>query len=125
MEEPVNFSRPSIDLLLTSAANTYRESLLAIVLTGANQDGARGLAHALMRGAQTIVQDPRTAVQAMMPQEALRAAQQAFKEPGTPAGSAGEKAPRFSPGSTAFPRGDRWFSSLVWPRWSANVPADL
>src|SRR5450830_1699903 len=39
-DEPVNFSRPAIDVLFESAADYYGERLLAIVLTGGNHDGA-------------------------------------------------------------------------------------
>src|SRR5262249_30689101 len=43
-DDPVCFSRPSIDVLFESAADAYGESLLGVLLTGANEDGARGLA---------------------------------------------------------------------------------
>ena len=43
-DEPVHFSRPSIDVLFESAADVYGARLLGIVLTGASEDGARGLA---------------------------------------------------------------------------------
>ncbi len=42
VDEPVHFSRPSIDVLFESAADLYREQLLGIILTGASQDGAEG-----------------------------------------------------------------------------------
>lgn len=73
IEEPVRFSRPSIDVMLTSAADTYGEGAIGVVLTGANEDGARGLAHVVKRGGRAIIQDPKTAEIPAMPQAALRA----------------------------------------------------
>jgi two-component system chemotaxis response regulator CheB len=73
VEEPVRFSRPSIDVMLTSAADTYRSAAIGIVLTGANEDGARGLAHIVKRGGRALVQDPKTAEIPIMPQAAIRA----------------------------------------------------
>jgi two-component system chemotaxis response regulator CheB len=71
VDAPVHYSRPSIDVLFESAADHYRATLLAILLTGANQDGARGLATVRACGGQTIVQEPRTAQAAAMPSAAL------------------------------------------------------
>lgn len=73
VEEPVRFSRPSIDVMFTSAADTYRSAAIGVVLTGANEDGARGLAHIVERGGRALVQDPRTAEIPIMPDAALRA----------------------------------------------------
>jgi two-component system chemotaxis response regulator CheB len=73
IDEPVRFSRPSIDVLLTSAADTYRSAAIGIVLTGANEDGARGLAHLVKRGGLALVQDPKTAEIPIMPEAASRA----------------------------------------------------
>jgi two-component system chemotaxis response regulator CheB len=73
VEEPVRFSRPSIDVMLTSAADTYRSAAIGVVLTGANEDGARGLAHIVKRGGRGLVQDPKTAEIPIMPQAAIRA----------------------------------------------------
>lgn len=70
-EEPVHFSRPAIDLLFISAADAYGDSLLGVLLTGANEDGARGLAYIKHNGGRTIVQDPRDAQVALMPEAAL------------------------------------------------------
>jgi two-component system, chemotaxis family, protein-glutamate methylesterase/glutaminase len=70
-EEPVNFSRPSIDLLFDSASDAYEQSLLGIVLTGANRDGANGLKKIMDRGGQGIVQQPSSAFASSMPQAAL------------------------------------------------------
>lgn len=71
-EAPVNFSRPSIDLLFESAADAYGRSLIAALLTGANEDGAAGLAQVSRRGGLTLVQDPDEAAVASMPLAALR-----------------------------------------------------
>ena len=71
-EERVSYARPSIDVLFQSAADAYGKSLAGILLTGANYDGAAGLAGMQVAGALTIVQDPATAEIATMPEAALR-----------------------------------------------------
>ena len=73
-DPPVLFSRPSIDVMMESCAEVYRERLLGIVLTGANEDGARGLARIAALGGLTAVQDPAEAAHVAMPQAAIRAA---------------------------------------------------
>jgi two-component system chemotaxis response regulator CheB len=73
VEEPVRFSRPSIDVMLTSAADTYGSAVVGVVLTGANEDGARGLADIVKRGGLALVQDPKTAAIPIMPEAAIRA----------------------------------------------------
>jgi two-component system chemotaxis response regulator CheB len=73
IEEPVRFSRPSIDVMFTSAADTYQAAAIGVVLTGANEDGARGLAHIVKRGGRALVQDPKTAEIPIMPEAAIRA----------------------------------------------------
>jgi two-component system chemotaxis response regulator CheB len=70
-DEPVLFSRPSIDVLFESAADVYGPGLIGIVLTGANQDGALGLKAIADAGGITIVQAPGTAFQDAMPQAAI------------------------------------------------------
>jgi two-component system chemotaxis response regulator CheB len=70
---PVNYSCPSIDVLFESAADVYAESVIGIVLTGANSDGARGLTAIKARGGLTIVQDPSSAEAIAMSQAALEA----------------------------------------------------
>ncbi|MBK5477293.1 MULTISPECIES: chemotaxis protein CheB [unclassified Pseudomonas] len=70
-EERVHHSRPAIDFLFESAADTYGPGLLAILLTGANQDGARGLAHVKQQCGTTVVQEPTEARVAIMPRAAL------------------------------------------------------
>jgi len=71
-EEPVHFSRPAIDLLMTSAADVYGKRLAGVLLTGANEDGAEGMASIKAAGGITIVQDPQEAQVAVMPQSAIR-----------------------------------------------------
>jgi two-component system, chemotaxis family, protein-glutamate methylesterase/glutaminase len=73
VEEPVRFSRPSIDVMFTSAADTYGAGAIGVVLTGANEDGARGLSHIVRRGGRALVQDPRTAEIPIMPLAAIKA----------------------------------------------------
>ncbi|WP_230124089.1 chemotaxis protein CheB [Pseudomonas sp. Bi70] len=70
-EEPVHFSRPSIDYLFESAADAYGAKAMGILLTGANQDGAAGLYTIKQRGGVTVVQDPQEAQVATMPEAAL------------------------------------------------------
>ena len=73
LEEPVRFSRPSIDVMFTSAADAYGSGTIGVVLTGANDDGARGLSDIVKRGGRALVQDPRTAEIAVMPYAAVKA----------------------------------------------------
>ncbi|QWW71155.1 chemotaxis protein CheB [Rhizobium sp. WYJ-E13] len=72
-EEPVLFSRPSIDVLFESAADAYGPGLLAIVLTGANHDGSEGLRAVVDAGGAGLVQDPETAFSSTMPEAAIKA----------------------------------------------------
>jgi two-component system chemotaxis response regulator CheB len=69
----VSHARPSIDVLFESAAEAFRERCVGVVLTGANCDGARGLARIVELGGTALVQDPATAVRTEMPRAALRA----------------------------------------------------
>ena len=70
-DEPVEFSRPSIDVLFESAAESYGARTVGVLLTGANQDGAAGLARIAAAGGFTVVQDPETAERADMPAAAI------------------------------------------------------
>jgi two-component system chemotaxis response regulator CheB len=70
-EEPVLYSRPSIDILFETAADAYGEALLGILLTGANDDGARGLAVIEQAGGTVLVQDPNEAHCPIMPMAGL------------------------------------------------------
>jgi two-component system, chemotaxis family, protein-glutamate methylesterase/glutaminase len=71
-DDPVHHSRPSIDVLFESAADVYRERLLGIILTGANEDGAAGLAAVHDSGGITVVQRPETAPSPQMALSALK-----------------------------------------------------
>ncbi len=71
-EAAVNYSRPSIDVLMTSAADAYGPALAGILLTGANHDGAAGMAHIKARGGWTVVQNPEQAQSSTMPQAAIK-----------------------------------------------------
>jgi two-component system chemotaxis response regulator CheB len=73
LEPPVRFSRPSIDALFESAAEVYGPAVVAVVLTGANDDGTRGLSAVKVAGGRTIVQDPATADREEMPRAAIDA----------------------------------------------------
>lgn len=73
IDEPVLFSRPSIDVLFESAADVYGPALLAIVLSGANQDGANGTRAVLGAGGTALVQDPASAFATTMPEAAIAA----------------------------------------------------
>jgi two-component system chemotaxis response regulator CheB len=73
LDPEVNHSRPSIDVLLGSAADAYGDRAAGVVLTGANADGAEGLRRIASRGGVAIVQDPETAVRREMPAAALAA----------------------------------------------------
>ena len=75
--QQVKYSRPSIDVTLISAAETYGSRAAGMVLTGANDDGAAGLRRVADRGGLAIVEDPTTATSAVMPAAALRAVPQA------------------------------------------------
>lgn len=70
-EALVHFSRPSIDVLFESAATAFRDKLIGIILTGANNDGASGISTIRKVGGMTIAQDPREAQHSMMPQAAI------------------------------------------------------
>jgi two-component system chemotaxis response regulator CheB len=70
-DDPVHHSRPSIDVLFESAADVYKNRLLGIILTGANEDGAAGLACVKDAGGLTIVQEPQTAQAPQMVKSAL------------------------------------------------------
>ena len=73
----VRFSRPSIDVTFMSAGDAYRTTVVGVVLTGANDDGSRGLRHIVNRGGKAIVQDPATAESRAMPDAAVRAVPEA------------------------------------------------
>lgn len=80
-DPPVLFSRPSIDVLFESCAEAWGERLVGMVLTGANEDGARGLATIKALGGLTVVQDPAEAAHPAMPEAAVRLANPRFVLP--------------------------------------------
>ncbi len=73
VDPKVNFSRPAVDVLFETASDAFGAALVGIILTGANHDGAKGLARIKQRGGMAIVQSPATAQAAAMPQAALDA----------------------------------------------------
>lgn len=72
-DEKVCFSRPSIDVLFESAADVFKERQVALLLTGANEDGTAGCRRVKMRGGLTLAQDPKEAIVSTMPETAIRA----------------------------------------------------
>jgi two-component system, chemotaxis family, protein-glutamate methylesterase/glutaminase len=73
VDERVRFARPSIDVLFESAADAYGAGVIGIILTGANDDGALGLARIKRRGGVALVQDPAGAARRNMPEAAIAA----------------------------------------------------
>lgn len=71
-DEPDHFSRPSIDALFESAADVFGQRLLGIILTGASEDGAAGLAAVKSNGGTAIAQDPASAQMPLMPDAARK-----------------------------------------------------
>ena len=76
-DEPVRYSRPSIDVMFESAADAYGAHTVGVVLTGANADGSVGLRRIVDRGGLAFVQEPVTAESPTMPAAALQAVPQA------------------------------------------------
>ncbi len=74
-DEPVNFARPSIDVLFESAADVFGPAVIGVILTGSSRDGARGAERIRLRGGTVIVQEPATAQSPVMPAAALAATQ--------------------------------------------------
>lgn len=72
VDEPVHYSRPAIDPLFESAADAFGAGLVGVVLSGANEDGARGLARVVARGGRAYAQTPVSAQVATMPEAAAR-----------------------------------------------------
>jgi two-component system, chemotaxis family, protein-glutamate methylesterase/glutaminase len=73
VDEPIRYSRPSIDLTFSSAADYFGARTIGVVLTGANADGAEGLRRIADRGGLALVQEPATAESPTMPAAALKA----------------------------------------------------
>jgi two-component system, chemotaxis family, protein-glutamate methylesterase/glutaminase len=72
-DDVVHYARPSIDVLFESAADAYGEGVIGVILTGANEDGAAGLARVKELGGVAVVQDPKSAERHEMPDAALAA----------------------------------------------------
>lgn len=72
-DPPVSYARPSVDVLFESASRVFGAGLIAIVLTGANWDGARGVQFVKEAGGLAIVQDPDDADTPQMPLAAIAA----------------------------------------------------
>jgi two-component system chemotaxis response regulator CheB len=72
-DEPVLFSRPSIDVLFESAADAYGEGLIGVILTGANSDGAVGLKAVSAAGGIAVIESPDHAYATAMPRAAIAA----------------------------------------------------
>jgi len=75
IDERVNYSRPSIDVLFESAAEAYKNKLIGVILTGSNNDGTNGIKRIQECGGLTIAQDPETAESSYMPASAIAAIQ--------------------------------------------------
>lgn len=73
VDDAVAYSRPSIDVLFESAAQAYGAGVIAVVLTGANADGAQGSVKVKENGGFVVVQDPSTAEAPSMPEAAIAA----------------------------------------------------
>jgi two-component system, chemotaxis family, protein-glutamate methylesterase/glutaminase len=71
VDERVQFARPSIDVLFETASYAYGAGVIGVILTGANEDGAAGLATIKQRGGVAVVQDPAGAARSTMPEAAL------------------------------------------------------
>lgn len=69
--EKINFSRPSIDVSFESAVEIYGSKVVALLLSGANEDGTAGLRCIKKAGGRTVAQDPETAQMPFMPQHAI------------------------------------------------------
>jgi len=113
IDAPVRYSRPSIDVAFTSAADSYGPRAVGIVLTGANADGAEGLSRIAERGGLAVVQSPSTAESPTMPRAALEAVPAARVLPITaiadllatlPAAAARTRAPAERLGAAPEPR---------------------
>jgi two-component system, chemotaxis family, protein-glutamate methylesterase/glutaminase len=73
LEAPVRYSRPSIDVAMTTAADAFGHRAVGVVLTGGNADGAEGLQRIASSGGMAVVQDPDSAEVRAMPEAALAA----------------------------------------------------
>jgi two-component system, chemotaxis family, protein-glutamate methylesterase/glutaminase len=81
VDDPVRYSRPSIDVMFEAVADEYGDGAIGIVLTGANADGSRGLRRIVDRGGVAIVQEPESAEVRVMPRHAAAAVPEAVVLP--------------------------------------------
>lgn len=72
VDKKVNYARPSVDVLFESAADTYGDKLIGVILTGANSDGSNGLKKVKEKGGIAMVEDPHTAATSSMPKAAIK-----------------------------------------------------
>lgn len=77
VDEPVLYSRPSIDVLFESAAEVFGPALVGVILTGANEDGAHGLRAIAEAGGHALVESPGEAFAPAMPAAAIAACSEA------------------------------------------------
>jgi Chemotaxis response regulator containing a CheY-like receiver domain and a methylesterase domain len=73
LESPVNFARPSIDVLFQSASYSYKSGVVAVVMTGANVDGTLGAVYVKRVGGTVLVQDPSDCTCDVMPLSTMAA----------------------------------------------------
>ncbi|MCD4743445.1 MAG: chemotaxis protein CheB [Desulfobacteraceae bacterium] len=74
VDPPLKYARPSIDMLFETAAEAYESKVAGVILTGANDDGSKGLKKIRKYGGMAIIQDPVTAEAPMMPKNAIKIA---------------------------------------------------
>jgi two-component system chemotaxis response regulator CheB len=67
-----NLQRPCINMMFRSAAASYGKNVVGVLLTGMLDDGASGLWEIKQRGGIAVVQDPKEAAYASMPESAIR-----------------------------------------------------
>ncbi len=72
-DDPVNFARPSVDVLFESVAEWERDQAIAVILTGRGSDGASGAKKIRESRGIVLIQDPRTAEGPWMPLAAINA----------------------------------------------------
>jgi two-component system chemotaxis response regulator CheB len=73
VDERIQYARPAIDVLFETAAHAYGAGVIGIILTGANDDGAHGLARIKEAGGVAVIQDPLDAAKRTMPDAAIAA----------------------------------------------------
>lgn len=70
--EKMNYSRPSIDVILKSASEVFEKSVVGVLLSGANADGVEGLNYIKKNNGKVWIQDPETAEVNYMPAQAVQ-----------------------------------------------------